>query len=141
MPMHITTENAKELAAKGNAIRWENWRKQQASLAVAGKPQAIPMRIAETVADDGYKAKRLTRVRVQLDAIDKQIHEQTMRKKPDGQTLNWLATAQARLSEQERILSGRPLPGSLKPSSKTDRPRSQSLPEPESAAPGADLLA
>jgi hypothetical protein len=34
----------------------------------------------------------------------------------DAQQLNWLATAQARLSEQERILSGRPLPGSRRPS-------------------------
>ena len=35
---------------------------------------------------------------------------------PDGQRLNWLASAQERLAEQERLLSGRPLPGSMRPS-------------------------
>ena len=39
----------------------------------------------------------------------------------DPQKLDRLASAQARLSEQERVLSGRPLPGSLKPGGRRAR--------------------
>lgn len=53
---------------------------------------------------------RLMRVRKQLDRLD-----DMMFKEKDPQKLDRLASAQARLSEQERILDGRPLPGSRRP--------------------------
>lgn len=81
-------------------------------------------------ADERYRITRLNRVRAQLDLIDKRIAEQANKGVIDGQTLNWLATAQARLSEQERILTGRALPGSLRPSAK-NKPANTELPEPE----------
>ena len=53
---------------------------------------------------------RLERVRLQLDRVDAM-----MLTEDDPQRLDRLASAQMRLSEQERILAGRPLPGSRKP--------------------------
>jgi hypothetical protein len=53
---------------------------------------------------------RLERVRLQLDRVDKMMMEED-----DPQRIDRLASAQMRLAEQERILAGRPLPGSRKP--------------------------
>lgn len=64
---------------------------------------------------DGYISQRLFRVRVQLDLVDAQIKAEATKSSPDGQVLNWLCAAQERLSEQERILADRPLPGSRRP--------------------------
>jgi hypothetical protein len=64
-----------------------------------------------------YLARRLNRVRFQLDAVDTAIEAETRKHEPDGQRLNWLAQAQERLAEQERLLDGRPLPGSMRPAS------------------------
>jgi hypothetical protein len=100
---------------------------------------------------DGYIAGRLERVRKQLDEIDERIAEEACKKgepgpdgKPgpvaDGQLLNWLCSAQERLSEQERVLSRRPLPGSERPSSGKPA-RSGSIfgtPMPSPAAPAQD---
>jgi hypothetical protein len=60
-------------------------------------------------------------VRVQLDSVDRAIEAEATKATPDGQRLNWLAQAQERLAEQERILDNRPLPGSRRP--KEDRAR------------------
>lgn len=54
--------------------------------------------------------KRIARVRGMLDKLDT-----LMEKERDPQKLDRLASAQMRLSEQERIMSGRPLPGSRRP--------------------------
>jgi hypothetical protein len=53
---------------------------------------------------------RLMRVRKQLDRID-----EMMANEDEPQALDRLASAYAKLSEQERILDGRPLPGSHRP--------------------------
>lgn len=58
------------------------------------------------------------RVREQLAKVDRMILEET-----DPQRLDRLASAQLRLSEQERILDDRPLPGSRRPAQ--ERPASQ----------------
>ena len=70
-------------------------------------PQAAPA--------SGYDVRRLHRVRAQLDQLDAAITRETAKDHPDGQRLNWLASAQERLAEQERQLAGRPLPGSFRP--------------------------
>lgn len=62
-----------------------------------------------------YVGGRLARVRVQLDRVDELMMTET-----DPQKLDRLASAQARLSEQERILDGRALPGSLRPREKKE---------------------
>lgn len=95
----FTSANAREMAAKGHAAR----RERIEQLRKAAEP--------DRNADESYKAQRLARVRKQLDRIDS-----LMEKEIDPQKLDRLASAQARLSEQERILAGRPLPGSHRPS-------------------------
>ena len=59
---------------------------------------------------ENYPAKRLSRVRAQLDKLDAMIADEV-----DPQKLDRLASAQAKLSEQERILDGRPMPGAYRP--------------------------
>lgn len=108
----ITTANAREMSAKANASRWSKWRADKAEL-VPADSNVIPAGIPEV---DSFRFERLQRVREHLRQIDTQIAQQTRKPNPDGQTLNWLCTAQARLSEQERVLAGRPMPGSLRPS-------------------------
>jgi len=49
-------------------------------------------------------------VKLQLDRVDGMVMTEK-----DPQKLDRLASAQARLAEQERIMSGRPLPGSMRP--------------------------
>jgi hypothetical protein len=61
-------------------------------------------------AADSYVSERLSRVRLQLDRVDGMVMTEK-----DPQKLDRLASAQARLAEQERIMSGRPLPGSMRP--------------------------
>lgn len=70
---------------------------------------------------DPYIEQRLLRVRKQLNKIDGMIEEEL-----DPAKLDRLASAQARLSEQERQLANRPLPGTLKPQS-PKRTKSQSV--------------
>ena len=92
----ITDANARELSRLGHEAR----RQQRAN--------------AESMPDnaklDGYLSKRLMRVRKQVDKLDGMIEEET-----DPQKLDRLASALARLSEIERQLANRPLPGSFKP--------------------------
>ena len=79
-----------------------------------------------------YIHRRLARVRKQLDLVDKRIEDEASKQGCDGQLLNWLCQAQDRLSDQERILDNRPLPGSRRPT--PERPLRKSyttLPPPE----------
>lgn len=71
-----------------------------------------PQALARNATLDDFNASRLVRVREQLEKLDAMIEKET-----DAQKLDRLASAQSRLSEQERILDGRPLPGSRRPSS------------------------
>ena len=61
-------------------------------------------------------------MRVQLGLVDKAFETEATKATPDGQRLNWLAQAQERLAEQERILDNRPLPGSRRPGKADARP-------------------
>lgn len=70
---------------------------------------------------DGYHEARLVRVRAQLDRIDEMMLDED-----DPGKLDRLASAQARLSEQERILRGEPLPGSRRPAPERKSSRGQS---------------
>jgi hypothetical protein len=84
---------------------------------------------------DDYPAIVIARTRTQLDLISKQVTAELEKDKPDSRRLRDFADAQTRLSEQERILSGRPLPGSRRPAQ--DRGRaSSSWVELQPALPG-----
>jgi hypothetical protein len=89
---------------------WETRRKRALDDAAAKEPEPLP----DTA--DPYINARLSRVREQLDRIDVMMTKET-----DPQKLDRLASAQAKLAEQERQLAGRPLPGSLRPTGPAKR--------------------
>lgn len=64
---------------------------------------------------DTYLASRLARVRKQIDQLSDMLDEET-----DPQRLDRLACALARVSEIERQLAGRPMPGSRRPAPEAD---------------------
>lgn len=107
----FTAANARENAAKAHASRQQ--RLARGKLAGESSPQ--PPQAGPDEAAASYLSRRLFRVRAQLDLVDKAFETEASKATPDGQRLNWLAQAQERLSEQERILAGRPLPGSRRP--------------------------
>jgi hypothetical protein len=107
----FTAATAPEMAAKSHASRKQ--RPGNGNLAGESSPQTPQAGPHE--AATAYVNARLSRVREQLDLVDKRITEQAKAKTVDGQVLNWLCAAQERLAEQERILAGRPLPGSRRP--------------------------
>lgn len=110
----ITAENARELQQKAAKAR---------ALARANRVLA-DARVEIAVQGAEFTEKALARVRLQLD----QVYE-AFRKERDPQKLDRLAAAQSRLAEQERQLSNRPLPGTLRPQSPGKRSK-LATPEP-----------
>lgn len=118
MPL-ITSENAAELGRKGALARLEALAKRKA------EEQAENERLAKLSTEGpDYQQERLARVRKQLNKLDRMIEEEE-----DPQKLDRLASAQSRLAKQEQELSGRPLPGSLRPTKKPTA-RSSNIPDP-----------
>lgn len=116
MPL-FTRENAAIMSAKGNAARWSPEARAKAKAANNPPPSAsVPI----SLPDDTFAAKRLLRVRAQLDRLDAELAACSLE---DSKRVKELTDAQLRLSEQERILDDRPLPGSRRPSA--DRTSSQ----------------
>ena len=105
--MSITTANARELAA----LSWVRRRERAAKRAEAAETVQEPEQQAD------YIAARLARVCAQLDRIDGM-----MMKESDPQKLDRLAAAQARLSDQEFKLAGRPYPGNRRPGKERSGP-------------------
>ena len=108
MPL-FTRENAREKALKGNAVRWSRPR----PIPPPPEPPAIPAIVSPSIAEpqrDEFQARRLKRVREQLDRVD-----DLMISEDDPKRLKELADASARLSDQEFKLAGRPSPGSRRP--------------------------
>ena len=107
----FTSANAREFAAKALIARRANRERRQnleeTLAALTAKVSALAPLPAEELS--GYAQNRLARVRKQLDRIDALMLTET-----DPGKLDRLASAQNRLSEQERILAGRPLPGSIR---------------------------
>jgi hypothetical protein len=105
----FTRENAAEMARRSNAIQRER----------RSEPRSVALSPGPAIGDrDPYVAARLMRVREQLNRFDSMMAKET-----DPQRLDRLASAQSRLSEQERILAGRPLPGSKRPLAEAPRRR------------------
>ncbi len=113
----ITSANAREMQQK--AANSRKLARAQADL------QAAKLIVESQVNE--FEQRTLARVRLQLDKVYDAFMAECRRRKPDAAKLDRLAAAQARLSEQERILSGRPMPGSLKPT-QPRRPKSAESP-------------
>ena len=66
-------------------------------------------------APDDCVQRQIERVRKQVQLLQDRLEAQTGADELDAAALDRIASAIARLSELERQLSGRPLPGSLRP--------------------------
>lgn len=109
----FTAENARLMALRSVEARKQRKDHPQPS---AVQPSA------DTLATlDDYQAKTIVRVRERMDKLLDLLEEEE-----DPNKLDRLASAFAKLQEEERKLAGRPLPGSHRPSSK---PAKRSTPE------------
>ncbi len=132
---YFTTENAKELGRKAGLISGASRRSKReadkaaaVSIAIASEVEAQTISItgSDLPLQDEYAVRSLARVRLQLDRVFSEFMGEMGKDKPDAQRLDRLIAAQSRLNEQERQLSGRPMPGSLKPiTPRTKNQRSQ----------------
>jgi hypothetical protein len=101
----FTSSNARQMADLGRAN-------------TKARAEAARTAIATLVADPSieFESKLLARVRSQLELLNALLLTELSKSRPDAQAIDRLAAAQSRLTEQERIGAGRPMPGSLKPS-------------------------
>lgn len=115
----FTRENAREMQARSAAA--------QAAKRLAN---ATPEKKSQIT--DEFRAKRLARVRKQIEMLDAIIDEELKKgEKCDPSKIDRLASAAARLNELERQHSNRSLPPVLKAEQpKKSRQRTE-LPEPE----------
>jgi hypothetical protein len=122
-PKHkFTPANAKQFASKGGHARHQAYLKEREILRSL---TATAMALPRLEPDDAFRQRRLERVRQQLNRLDEMAA-----KEKNPLTLDRLYSAIAKLAEQERILAGRPLPGSHRPSKQRQ----------EKAATAADAL-
>ena len=116
---------AKSLASYRRNRELEKQRAEREAQAAFIPAQPEPLAQQPPLQPDDFCAKRIKRVRRQLAMLDRLIDAEQ-----DPQRLDRLACAQYRLSEMERILSGRPLPGSQRPrQAKVNQHRSAVEPE------------
>lgn len=114
----FSSENARFFQAKARISRLANVQAREEPKPEPRQSDPVHSPVAIQTLKDPYTDERLKRVRKQLDQLDVAIQREVEAKNPNGQRLNWLCAAQERLSEQERQLAGRPLPGSFRPTSK-----------------------
>lgn len=114
----FTASNAGEMAKRGAIAR------------VANKLRAVPID-QEPIQADEFRRMRLARVRAQLNTLDKLIADEMAKDAPDPAKLDRLASAAIRLNEQERQLSNRSLPPTLKAGTVKPSKRAASAPDPE----------
>jgi hypothetical protein len=107
-PFGFTKENAAEMARRGAVTRRRKYQERKL------REERDRQRAAQVLADNDptadYITIRIGRIRAQLDRLDEMLLLES-----DPQKLSWLATCTAKLAEQERVLSGRPQPGQLRP--------------------------
>lgn len=114
---YITADNAADLQRKSIASR------------LAAKSLEVTPAERQAIAEK-FQEQRLVRVRKQLETIDGLIEKEMAKDSSDPGKLDRLASAAIRLNEQERQLSNRSLPPTLK--ANTVKPkRSTSEAEPE----------
>jgi hypothetical protein len=114
---NITAENAVEMQRRSTASKL-------AEKALIADP-AAKQKIAEK-----FQEQRLVRVRKQLETMDGLIDKE-MSGDCDAGRLDRLANAAIRLNEQERQLSNRSLPPTLKASQPRTKRSASADPEPE----------
>ena len=100
--MRFTRENAREFSRRGNLVRWSQ-----------PPPAPEPPRLPEpaiAIPHDDFVNRKVLRVRAQIERVS-----QLLDKSDEPQAVDRFANALTRLYELERVLAGRPLPGSRRP--------------------------
>ena len=115
----FTRENAAEMGRRGAL----------AKIAAMNRPPPPPPEIPAEA--EGYIAERLLRVRRQIASLEERVEKLILNEDPleAASAIDRLCAAKAKLSEEERILAGRPLPGSHRPR-QTSGPRRPSAADP-----------
>ena len=126
IPWLFTKETAGEMARRANKIRWEEQKAKDqerekllqtvATFATTQQAPAIPN------GQDSYVHERLARTREHIAKADAALDAAILPKDREA-----CARALAQLMEQERILAGRPLPGSHRPTASRSRGQAQSI--------------
>lgn len=124
--MKFTRETAKQYSGLANQVRWSRYREKLSAAAMPANAAEIPGEVA-----DDYASQTMIRVRSILDGQLKRIVDED-----DPNKIDRLASAISKLAELDRQLSGRPLPGTLKPTSKPPKRNTSSFPEPIPCEPG-----
>ena len=136
----LTTEQARELAAKSRAAHKANWVRLQQEAAIGRALSAKANELVSTpaaavattdAAANDYLSSRLMRVREQIASLEERLTSLLVDGDPveAASAIDRLCAAKAKLSEEERILAGRPLPGSHRPR-QTSGPRRPSAADP-----------
>lgn len=108
----INSQNARLMAARSHESR--RLRAGQCGLRANPLPQTPPQTPQST---RDFLAERLIRVRGLIVRVNELFNAED-----DAHKLDRMASALARLSELERVLDGRPLPGSFRPARIKARP-------------------
>jgi hypothetical protein len=128
--MRFTPDNARQFSVKGLEVRRRN--RELAKLRPKLPPLPDPIE-PTPVSDPSFPRQTWSTCARHVLAMQNHLTALLEKKFPDWQQANWLASALERIAELERILSGRPLPGSLRPGTRNDAARARngpSLPSP-----------
>jgi hypothetical protein len=120
----FTAENAAEMGRRGNKAREE---KKLSRKALSADPSL------EALEADNFRKIRLLRARKMLDKLDEKIFAELDAEETDAAALDRLASAALRFNEQERQLSNRSLPPTLKANQAKPPRRATSSDSPEPA--------
>jgi hypothetical protein len=128
----INKATASELGKRGNKIRWEAWRANKIAEEAkesAGEPASEPK---EGIAEGEFRETAKNRAREHMSKLQDKIDEVLDKRDLDVKAMRDLADAVLKLEQVEQRLSGRPLPGTLKPTNKPVKRVTQSFePAPE----------
>lgn len=131
-PHTWTAEQAHAMALKSAESR-----RERAKLRALAPAASIPPN-SPTLSGPDFAGVTLLRVRAQIDRLLTRLAEHLDRKSIDGQQVRYLSGALSDLAELERVLAGRPLPGSRRPSSaEPARPPAPIISRPTIAQPEA----
>lgn len=122
----LTADQAREMQVKAVASRRKSVAELQAAAAIG---RAMSAKAVEMIQSSGagdanaeasasvYLSNRLVRVREQIASLEERLTTLLVDSDPieAASAIDRLCAAKAKLSEEERILAGRPLPGSHRP--------------------------
>jgi hypothetical protein len=100
------------MAKKGAAIRWSRERERKAAQALTNASLSLA---PDASADLDFQSRTLLRVRAQISMVQDQIDAELAKRNVSGQQVDRLAASFEKLTEIERVMDGRPLPGSRRP--------------------------